>query len=441
MSSNTLQRQSPLPAPLRRRRAEANQYLSKHQLYPFQIITPPAPGLGLCVVVPARNEPDLQMTLAALWRCTRPSYPVEVLVVVNASEKDPARVRTANARTVGQVEQWGRANNEPRLSVHALHFPALGHRHAGVGLARKLGMDEAVARLHAGGVRNAVIASLDADCSCAPNYLVSIERFFERHADAPGASIYFEHQEHPEDARGAATGIGRYELFLRYFLQAQRYAGFPNAFHTVGSCMAFRCHAYERQGGMNRRLAGEDFYFLHKLIGLGGFGEITDTVVRPSARVSDRTPFGTGAAMRAWVDDERSLALTYAPESFCALRGLFMGVPGLFAMSERQCEAFVNAQATALRDFLVDKGALARIAETRANCASPRTFCKRFYRWFDALKLLQYVRTARSVYPLVPLEQASRLMLEWRGFSTRANDVPGLLAAYRNVERGHGLQA
>lgn len=423
------------------RAAKANQYLAKHQLYPLQIATPPTPGLRLCVVIPARNEPDVRKTLTSLWRCTRPSYPVEVIAAVNACETDPVRVRAANERIVAQIRQWARVRNEPGLSIHVAHFPALARRHAGVGLARKLGMDEAVARLHAGGTEDGVIASLDADCSCATSYLVSIERFFTAHPKAPGASIYFEHTVDAGEKLSVAAGIARYELFLRYYLQAQRYAGFPHAFHTIGSCMAFRCHAYERQGGMNRRQAGEDFYFLHKLIALGGYGEITDTVVKPSARGSDRTPFGTGAAMRAWSADERSLDLTYAPDSFSALRGLFERVPELFSFSERQTAACMDALPGTLREFLAEKHALEHVAEIRANCASPHTFSRRFYRWFSALKVLQYVRVARRDYPAVPLEDASRRMLEWRGVPARERDVNGLLNAYRKLERGQGLHA
>lgn len=421
--------------------AEPNQYLAKHQLYPLQITQPPTPGLGLCVVIPARNEPEIQKTLTSLWRCVRPGYPVEIIVAVNASEADPAEVRTANERTLWQARQWARVHNTPGFSVHAVHFPVLPRRHAGVGMARKVGMDEAVARLRAGGTHEGVIASLDADCSCAPSYLVSIERFFRGHPKAPGASIYFEHEVNADEKPSMVEGITRYELFLRYYLQAQRYAGFPHAFHTVGSCMAFRCHAYERQGGMNRRQAGEDFYFLHKLIALGGYGEITDTVVNPSARASDRTPFGTGAAMRAWSADERCLDLSYAPDSFRALRDFFDKVPELFDFSERQTAAFIDTLPGTLTRFLRDKSGLEHIGEIRANCASRDSFCRRFYRWFSALKLLQYVRGAHIDYPSVPLEDASRRMLEWRGVPARARDLKALLKDYRDLERGQGLHA
>ena len=61
--------------------------------------------------------------------------------------------------------------------------------------------------------------------------------------------------------------------------------------------MAVRPEAYMKQGGMNRRKAGEDFYFLNKIMSLGGFGECAETTIYPSPRTSKRVPFGTGQAV------------------------------------------------------------------------------------------------------------------------------------------------
>jgi hypothetical protein len=88
--------------------------------------------------------------------------------------------------------------------------------------------------------------------------------------------------------------VANYELHQRYYLLAVRYTGYPYAFHTVGSCFAVRAEAYCRAGGMSRRQAGEDFYFIQKLAGQGGFTECRSTSVYPSPRPSDRVPFGTG---------------------------------------------------------------------------------------------------------------------------------------------------
>src|SRR4029434_9989987 len=95
--------------------------------------------------------------------------------------------------------------------------------------------------------------------------------------------------------------IAAYELHLRYYLQALRTAGFPHGYHTIGSSMAVRARTYMEQGGMNRRQAGEDFYFLHKLIPLGGFTELNSTTVYPLPRPSNRVPFGTGRAVSEWL--------------------------------------------------------------------------------------------------------------------------------------------
>ena len=88
-----------------------------------------------------------------------------------------------------------------------------------------------------------------------------------------------------------------YELHLRYLNLFSRFTGFPYAYHTIGSCFGVRAETYASQGGMNKRKAGEDFYFLHKIIPLGEFREINNTCVIPSPRESDRVPFGTGAAI------------------------------------------------------------------------------------------------------------------------------------------------
>ena len=81
------------------------------------------------------------------------------------------------------------------------------------------------------------------------------------------ASIYYEHP-----VAGLAfsenlyEGIANYELHLRYYVWALRSIKFPYAFQTVGSSMLCRASSYVRYGGMNRRKAGEDFYFLQKII-------------------------------------------------------------------------------------------------------------------------------------------------------------------------------
>ena len=272
-----------------RRALEIKEYLRKHQLSPRYVDAPVSPDLGLVVVIPCYDEPDPITTLESLRANASPSCSTEVLVVVNDSDADAVTLRQRNDRTHARLTEWMADAGSPRLHFHVLRFSGLPRRHAGVGLARKLGMDEAVRRLAGTRTAGGIVASLDADCRCAPNYLSSIQRHFDAHVGSPAASIYFEHELSETGAPMAA-----YELFLRYYVEALRYSGYPHAFHTIGSCMAVRADAYVHQGGMNRRQGGEDFYFLHKLTRLGPITEIRDTTVFPSARLSTRVPFGTG---------------------------------------------------------------------------------------------------------------------------------------------------
>ena len=82
-----------------------------------------------------------------------------------------------------------------------------------------------------------------------------------------------------------------------------------------------------RQGGMNKRQAGEDFYFLHKIIPLGHFGEINTTRVIPSPRPSDRVPFGTGRAVRDYLATHKFE--TYPLEAFRDLKQFFSIKPSV----------------------------------------------------------------------------------------------------------------
>ena len=62
-----------------------------------------------------------------------------------------------------------------------------------------------------------------------------------------GCTIYFEHpiegDEYPPEVYDA---IIQYELYLRYYLQALRYTGYPYATHTVGSCFAVKASVYAK---------------------------------------------------------------------------------------------------------------------------------------------------------------------------------------------------
>ena len=385
-------------------------YLEKQALYPPLIDQAPRPGLGLVVAIPCHDEPDLLGTLQSLTACTLPRCSVEVIVVVNSAENAPQDVKSRNAATVKVATAWARANNRSDLQFHILHFPDLPAKHAGVGLARKIAMDEATRRLEQIQRPEGVIVCLDADSRVQDNYLEAIEQYFTRHPNCPAAGIHYEHplegSDHPAEVY---TAITSYELHLRYYVHALRWAGLPTATQTVGSSMAVRADAYQAQGGMNRRQAGEDFYFLHKFTPLKGFGEIKTTKVIPSPRTSHRVPFGTGKAVGDILAG--NMFLTYAPQTFADLRQ-FLGEPAKWYSSTVNTTDNFEQLPTSIASFLRQESFGEKLVEIQQNTASYPAFEKRFFRWFDAFKAMKYVHFARDHhYPAVSVAEAARTLL------------------------------
>ncbi len=407
-------------------------YLTERGLYPPLIDAKPSPLLGIVVVIPCHDEDFLLLSLMSLRKCERPRCDVEVIVVVNESENDPEAIREKNRATTEQAQRWAQADNLGWLRFHILHLDPLPKKHAGVGLARKIGMDEACYRFAKVGNQQGVIACFDADSRCERNYFQAINAHFTENPKAQACDIRFEHPlsgpDFPDEIYQAIT---LYELHLRYYVLAQRWAGIPHAFQTIGSSMAVRCDAYQQQGGMNRRQAGEDFYFLHKFIPLGGFGEITATKVIPSPRPSHRVPFGTGRAVGELLKNGGNY-LTYSPRSFEDLQ-VFLGnelealheledVPKLF---ERLPES--------IGTYLRLNGFEKKLSEIQLNTSNAEAFQKRFWRWFDAFLVMKYVHFAReNYYPDVEVMAAAGWLLREMKLGTvaTAREMLELLRRY-----------
>jgi glycosyltransferase involved in cell wall biosynthesis len=284
------------------------------------ILKAPQQELSIIVVIPCFNETQLIKSLESLNNCDLPKGWVEIITVINNSEFSSNTIKETNAKTLKLAEQWATLNARNGISFYFINANNLPDKDAGVGLARKIGMDEAVIRFEQIN-KDGIIACFDADSTCATNYLVELEKHFQLFPKSPACSIHFEHPlQGNEFSQENYQAIEAYELHLRVYKNALQFCGFPFAFHTIGSSMAVKSKAYQKQGGMNKRKAGEDFYFLQKMMTLGNFSELKTTVIYPSPRVSDRVPFGTGRAMQNYLSNEQKNYTTYSMESFLDLK-------------------------------------------------------------------------------------------------------------------------
>lgn len=372
-------------------------------------VTGPFPG---GIVIPALAETDaIPLLLASL--SADPSLAASglvVLFVVNNREDATAEEKEDNARTLALLRE--RRENLPfpvgiiNASSPGFCLPA---RDGGVGLARKIGHDLLLTLLDFDRSKP-VIISLDADTLVSPGYAGAIMSHF-RSAAAGGAIIPFVHRQ--AESKPANDAIVRYELFLRCYVAGLAVAGSPYAFQTVGSAMACTASAYLRCGGMNRRRAGEDFYFLQSLAKSAGIRQVAGTLVFPSPRRSNRVPFGTGRAVGALLNGEADAVLFHRPEAFQLLQEwLELAREGC---RQRFPELTVRSAAIAplLQQFLVEQGFPAAWEGLLRHNRSEERLLAAFHRWFDAFRTMKFFHfLAAGPYPRCEPEEVLHLWPE-----------------------------
>ena len=292
----------------------------------------------------------------------------------------------------------------------------------GVGMARKIGMDAALRVLENSVNEPRLIICLDADTIVRPDYLTSVRTAMSSRKAQTGI-VFYEHRM-PADETGKRA-ICLYEIFLRYWVLGLKYARSPFAFHSIGSTIVATADAYLAVRGMNRREAGEDFYFLNKLAKIGPICRIHETIVYPSARVSARVPFGTGAAVGKISGDESSGHDLYDPRVFFILKKWIDMMQQSFSLSETWILERARDIDPGLESFLTLRGFPSVWPKIRRNVKDQKTCERHFHGWFDGFETLKLVNfLTREFYPRVSMISALKDIFEMSGMK-----YPGSLPA------------
>jgi hypothetical protein len=386
----------------------ASGWLETGALFPRLINEAPQNNTGIIIVVPAYDEPGITKLLDSLNECSRPVCGAEVLVVVNAPSKAGSASLRNNELTISRIKSW-EEEKRPFFRLFVIDAGQPQIKGWGVGMARKTGMDEALRRFDLNGRPDGIIANTDADCTVSGDYFTALESDFLLRKGRKGCSIFFEHPLEGADYDEVEyNSVRQYELHLRYYCQALRFAGFPNSFQTVGSSLGVRAIDYLKAGGMNRRQAGEDFYFIQKLVAAGGFFNLNSTTVYPSPRVSGRVPFGTGAAVGKMVSEGEDRFFTYSLQSFLDLRSFFGISESAVSSDEKHLELLYQKLPHSIRCFILQEEWCAKITEIKNNTSSGEAFRKRFYDWFNMFRVVKYLNfTHQGLFTKVPANVAS----------------------------------
>ena len=272
----------------------------------------------------------------------------------------------------------------------------------GVGLARKIGADIACQLYYYGKISNPWIFTTDADVQLPDDY------FFAAANTADAAALIFPYQHSRPNDPQQALAIDLYDYSLRYYVAGLHWAGSPYAFQTVGSTLAIHADHYAKVRGFPKRSAGEDFYILNKLRKTGEILTLSGPLITVAARISNRTPFGTGAALSQIMqreDAEREFVF-YHPRVFEMLRLFLCCLPEIWQALRNDTAANVTLQArllevtgsdkltTVLQTLGVDTG----IQHALSHSKTLEGFLKHMHAWFDAFRTLKLVHGLRDEY-------------------------------------------
>jgi len=356
-----------------------------------------------------------------------------VLVVVNHREDAPSSEKADNRETLKRLSAGGPDLADLQLAWVDAASPGLElpPKAGGVGTARKIGFDLALPLLKYGQPSSPLLISLDADTLAGPDYLAAITLHFQK-SRTRGAVIPFCHQPgaNPREDRA----IHRYELFLRTYVLGLERADSPYAFHTVGSAMACTAEGYARTGGMSRRGAGEDFYFLQQLAKTGGVSRVKGIVVYPSARTSHRVPFGTGRSMTDLLSRKEGAVLFYRMECFQILADWLELIGEKPGWEGKKLQEKALEISPYLFNFLTENRFEFVWEKLQRNFRDSRNLLKAFHDWFDGLRTMKLIHhLSAGPYPREDPERVVPGLLLWAGYKP-VEEIDSQLELLRKIQ-------
>ena len=290
----------------------------------------------------------------------------------------------------------------------------------GVGLARKVANDIAFTLFTYHIISNSWLYQTDADTTLPENYFDYIpKQISSKNFKNIAAAIFpFKHIYDKNDKK-LTNAINIYENYLNNYVEKLKEANSPYAFHTLGSILAINAEHYAQSAGFPKLAAGEDFYLLNKLAKIGKIIslEIINQPIYIQARISNRTPFGTGPALNKIIDNtnntqNQDIIKKYEPLKPMAIDALkivikiFNSPPenskikqilgnhithNIYLQKRINNLNKLNNKNYPIWQILKDLGIENWIKKCPKN-SNQKQLISQYHQWFDGLKTLQFVK-------------------------------------------------
>ena len=313
-----------------------------------------------------------------------------VTLVVNNSVDCNLEIYNNNQQLLNQLKNRFNFNFEFCYIDASSKGKELPAKHAGVGLARKIGIDSILKYTHA----KSIICSTDADTLLSKDYLDKINSYFKK-TDCNVAVTSFYHQDSKDEVINKA--IREYEKFLYKTALKLRRSGSQYGFPALGSAIVFKPLSYAAAGGMPRLKATEDFYFLQNLAKYTKVHLIKHILVHPSSRATPRIYLGTSFRMKQVKEGFDICSLYYSDYAFTILKQWLQ----LGSSSALKDVDYVLNKCKIINEDLVDhlivvENIITKWQGIQNSSGSQDKFSSQFHRWFDGLKTLRLLKRFSS---------------------------------------------
>jgi len=284
----------------------------------------------------------------------------------------------------------------------------------GVGHARKIGADLAASLIQRECIDSPWIHCTDGDVRLPETYFTCSNKLKNQERKYSALVYPFYHGRVTGNAEPGEIILATqlYEFSLRYYVAGMRFARSPYAFHTIGSTLAVHASHYVGVRGFPRRSAGEDFYLLNKLAKVACVLELeTGSDCKPleiASRLSDRVPFGTGAAVNKITASSNPLKdfRFYNPDVFVLLKRWLCSWPRIWQMQSSDFAASVRHHSsdpkscTPQGDYLLAgldaMGTEKALQHAFRQSRDFEQFSRQMHTWFDAFRTLKLIHFLRD---------------------------------------------
>ena len=339
------------------------------------------------IIIPVFNEYDyLLSTLKSITKQKNIYLSNTLVVLVINNTVDAIQSIKKNNKATKFLINSHEFNFEYMILDYYSKGNELPNKKGGVGVARKIGMDYCLQYSN----QNSLLFCLDADTLISKEYLSKIIKFNYK-TDFKTCVVKFSHQKSPDQKIEKAIRL--YEQKLYSIANQIKKCKSPYGYVSMGSTIVCKVKAYIAVGGMPKKSAAEDFYFMQSLAKYHLIHFIDDCLVYPSSRLEMRVYLGTGFRLLQYNENKKFLDLDFSKNCFVTVKKIISFVEKNYKISYNIFLKELNKNFDdKICNFLNNHDIKKIWNRINKNAKTKKQFMIFFHQWFDALKIMQLLK-------------------------------------------------